>query len=139
MLAIGALGVSAAAAQACEKTWVGGSGHNGNWGTEADWSPSGVPGSGQSVCITAAGTYTVAASTGSSSVHPKTRTVAIAGAGVSLTAGATRTITLTLNATGQALLKKYGKLTVRVTLSTAGKTLQTLTVRVIEPRRAKRK
>jgi hypothetical protein len=81
----------------------------------------------------------VAASTGSSSVHPKTRTVAIAGAGVSLTAGATRTITLTLNATGQALLKKYGKLTVRVTLSTAGKTLQTLTVRVIEPRKAKRK
>jgi hypothetical protein len=81
----------------------------------------------------------IAASAGSSSAHAKTRTVAIAGAGVSLAAGATRTVTLTLNATGQALLKKHGKLTVLVSLSSAGKTLQTLTVRVVEPRKAKRK
>jgi hypothetical protein len=56
VLAFGLLAATAAAAQACEKTWVGGSG---GWGEEGAWSPSGVPDNQQSVCITAPGTYTV--------------------------------------------------------------------------------
>ena len=44
------------AAAACQKTWAGGSG---NWHDAANWIPSGVPGGGDDVCITADGTYTV--------------------------------------------------------------------------------
>jgi hypothetical protein len=56
VLAVGVLGLFAAAAQACEANWKGGSG---NWGTASAWSPEEVPNSGKSVCITAAGNYTV--------------------------------------------------------------------------------
>jgi hypothetical protein len=59
LLAVGLLGVSAAAAQACDANWKGGSG---SWGTASAWSPEAVPTGGQSVCITAAGTYTVTVS-----------------------------------------------------------------------------
>jgi hypothetical protein len=60
VLAVALLAVSAAAAQACEVNWKGGSG---NWGTASAWSPEAVPTSGQTACITAAGTYTVTVST----------------------------------------------------------------------------
>jgi hypothetical protein len=48
--------VGGARGASCTKTWNGGSGA---WETPSDWTPSGVPGSGDSVCITASGTYTV--------------------------------------------------------------------------------
>jgi hypothetical protein len=50
-----------ASAQACTKTWVGGSG---GWGEENHWSPKGVPGSSDAVCITAPATVTVPANGG---------------------------------------------------------------------------
>jgi hypothetical protein len=57
LLTLGCLVASAASAQAaCTKTWVGG---GGKWGEENSWSPKGVPGASDEVCITEAGTYTV--------------------------------------------------------------------------------
>jgi hypothetical protein len=40
----------------CTKTWNGGSG---SWETASDWTPTGVPGGGDDVCINATGTYAV--------------------------------------------------------------------------------
>lgn len=71
--------------------------------------------------------------------HAQTKHVVIATAGASLAAGATKTLTLTLNATGNALLKKYGKLTTTVTASSGGKTLQTSTVHVQKAVKPKKK
>ncbi len=42
---------------ACTHTWA--SAVNGNWDDATKWSPASVPGSTASVCITAAGSYTV--------------------------------------------------------------------------------
>jgi hypothetical protein len=69
----------------------------------------------------------------------KTKTLVIAGASATVPAGATKTLTLALNATGRALLARYGKLTVLVMIGSGGKTLQTLTVRVVEPPKPKKK
>lgn len=57
-LIVFAVVVSASAYGATNYSWVGGSG---NWGTAANWSPSGVPGSatGDTADISASGTYTV--------------------------------------------------------------------------------
>jgi hypothetical protein len=71
--------------------------------------------------------------------HTQTKQVVIATAVASLAAGATKTLTLTLNATGNALLKKYGKLTTIVTASSGGKTLQTSTVHVQKAVKPKKK
>jgi hypothetical protein len=71
--------------------------------------------------------------------HTQTKHVVIATANASLPAGATKTLTLTLNATGNALLKKYGKLTTTVTASSGGKTLQTSTVHVQKAAKPKKK
>lgn len=68
---------------------------------------------------------------------PKTKTVTIAVASATIAAGATRTITLRLNATGRALLARYGKLSVLVTVRSGGKTLR-LIVRVVEAPKAKK-
>jgi hypothetical protein len=61
-----ALAICASAAQAasCTDTWYGpgggpGSGQTGDWGTATNWSSDVVPGTGDNVCITAPGTYTV--------------------------------------------------------------------------------
>lgn len=70
---------------------------------------------------------------------PKTKTVVIAGGSASLAAGATETLTLKLNATGRALLARYGKLNVLVTISAGGKTIEKLAVRVLEPPKPKKK
>jgi hypothetical protein len=43
-------------AVSCDKTWNGGSG---DWSVDGNWTPFGVPSSMDTVCITAAGTYTV--------------------------------------------------------------------------------
>jgi hypothetical protein len=61
-------------------------------------------------------------------VHMKT--VVVGRATVSLAAGATKTITVTLNGKGKALLAKYGKLKMVVTVSANGKKLKTATVTV---------
>ncbi|MGD0455174.1 MAG: hypothetical protein ABSB69_16425 [Solirubrobacteraceae bacterium] len=81
----------------------------------------------------------ITAVTASKKKAAKTKTVVIAGGTATFAAGATKTLTLTLNATGRALLAKYGKLSVLVTISSAGKTLETLTVRVVKPAKPKKK
>lgn len=69
----------------------------------------------------------------------RTKTVVIASASSVLAAGTTRTLTLTLNASGRALLAKYGKLTAIVTISAGTKTVQKLTVHVLRPAKPKKK
>jgi len=62
LLTFGCLAASAASAQAaCTKTWKGG---NGNWGAASEWSPEGVPGSSDGVCITAPATVVIPANGG---------------------------------------------------------------------------
>jgi hypothetical protein len=69
----------------------------------------------------------------------KTRQVVIASGGASLAAGGSETLTLKLNGAGSALLAKYGKLTAIVTVSAAGKTLDTATVTVQKAKKPKQK
>ena len=59
-----------------------------------------------------------------------TKQVVVASGGATLSAGATQVLTLTLNATGRALLSKFRKLPTIVTVSSAGKTIDTTTVTV---------
>jgi hypothetical protein len=66
------------------------------------------------------------------------RVVTIAKASASLAAGASKTLTITLNATGKALLKKYGTLTTRVTVTSGGKTIRTQTIKLHEPKAKKK-
>jgi hypothetical protein len=48
------------AAANCDKTWAAGGGNgSGNWNVAGNWSPVGVPGGLDDVCITGDGTYTV--------------------------------------------------------------------------------
>jgi hypothetical protein len=60
LLTLATFATTAAAAQACAETWNNANG--GSWNTAADWTPNAVPSSGQAVCITLPGTYTVALS-----------------------------------------------------------------------------
>jgi hypothetical protein len=71
----------------------------------------------------------VAASASKASTHKLV--VTVARGAVSLQAGASKTLTVSLNATGKALLKKYRKLTMQVTVTSGGKviTTQTITLR----------
>jgi hypothetical protein len=71
--------------------------------------------------------------------HAKTKQVVVASATVAVAAGATKKVTLKLNATGNALLAKYGKLTTVVTASSGGKTLDKATVHVQKPAKKKKK
>ncbi len=57
ILALGALAVWVASAQACTDEWTNTSG--GSWGTASNWSKDAVPGNTDEVCVTVAGTYTV--------------------------------------------------------------------------------
>jgi len=70
---------------------------------------------------------------------PKTKTVVIATASASLAAGASETLTLKLNAAGRALLAHYGKLNALVTVSAGGKTIQKLTVHVLQAPKPKKR
>jgi hypothetical protein len=74
--------------------------------------------------------------------HATTKQVVVASGGATLPvpAGTTKVLTLTLNSTGQALLSKFGKLTMTVTVSSAGKTIDTttVTVRKTKPKKKKR-
>jgi hypothetical protein len=66
-----------------------------------------------------------------------TKTVVVGRATVSLAAGATKTITVTLNGKGNALLAKYGRLKMSVTVSANGKKLKTATVTVQKAKKKK--
>jgi len=68
-----------------------------------------------------------------------TKQVLVASAGVTLSAGTVKTLTLELNATGRALLSKFGKLPVAVTVISGGKTIDTVTVKVQKAAAPKRK
>src|SRR5580692_1259761 len=85
----------------CTKTWNGGSG---SWETASDWTPTGVPGSGDDVCINAVGTYTVTLSGNNS----------IAALDVGGGAGGTQTLLIqpnsSLNVGGDAQIESSGAL-----------------------------
>ena len=68
-----------------------------------------------------------------------TKQVVVASGSVTLPAGATQTLALKLNSTGQALLAKFGKLTAIVTVSSAGRTIDTTTVTVLKTKPKKKK
>jgi hypothetical protein len=70
---------------------------------------------------------------------PTTKQVVVASGGVTLSAGATQALTLTLDSTGRTLLSKFGKLTTIVTVSSAGKTIDTATVTVQKAAKPKKK
>ncbi|HEY3829234.1 MAG TPA: FG-GAP repeat protein [Solirubrobacteraceae bacterium] len=70
---------------------------------------------------------------------PTTKQVVVASGSVTLSAGASQALTLTLNSTGRALLSKFGKLTTIVTVSSAGKTIDTATVTVQKATKPKKK
>ena len=72
----------------------------------------------------------VAISASATAAHVKTKQVRVSTGGATLAAGSTETLTLKLNATGRALLKKFGKLEVAVTATSAGKTIGAGTVKV---------
>jgi hypothetical protein len=93
LLTLATFATTAAAAQACDETWTGVAG-DGSWNTAGNWSPAAVPISGQAVCITKAGTYTVTLPAGGTD---------FAGADIaSLTLGASSgTGTQTLDVVGQ--------------------------------------
>jgi hypothetical protein len=64
-----------------------------------------------------------------------TKQVVVASGGVTLSAGTKKTLTLKLNSTGRALLTKFGKLAVIVTVSSGSKiktTIKTVTVTVLK-------
>jgi hypothetical protein len=82
---------------------------------------------------------TAIAAGGKKKKAPVTKQVVVASGGVTLSAGATQALTLTLNSTGRALLSKFGKLTAVVTVSSAGKTIDTATVTVQKASKPKKK
>jgi hypothetical protein len=67
----------------------------------------------------------------------RTKVLTIVRGTVVLGAGQTRTLTLVLNATGRALLAKYGRLAARVRLSVAGRTVSTQIAHVSKPKKKK--
>jgi len=68
-----------------------------------------------------------------------TKQVLVASGGATLSAGVKRTLTLELNPAGRALLSRFGKLTVRVTVSSGAKTIDTSTVKVQKATKPKKK
>jgi hypothetical protein len=72
-------------------------------------------------------------------VRTTTKTVVVASGGVTLAAATKKTLTLTINSTGRALLSKFGKLKAIVTISSAGKTVKTVTVTVLKAEKPKKK
>ena len=68
-----------------------------------------------------------------------TKQVLVASAGATLAAGTVKTLKLELNAAGRALLSKFGKLTVAVTVVSGGKTIHTGTVKVQKAAAPKKK
>lgn len=69
----------------------------------------------------------------------RTRQVLIASADVSLAAGTTKMLTVALNATGRALLDRYGKLTTKVTIDSGASPLESTILTLQRPKQPKRK
>ncbi len=59
-----------------------------------------------------------------------TKHVVIAAGSATIAAGSSRTLTLSLSSAGRALLKRFGKLTASVSVTSSGKTIDTVTVHV---------
>jgi hypothetical protein len=68
-----------------------------------------------------------------------TKHVVVATSGASVAAGATKKVTIKLNATGLGLLRKFGKLKAIVTVSSGGKTIDTVTVTVQKAAKPKKR
>jgi len=68
-----------------------------------------------------------------------TKVVTIASASGSVGDGKSKAVTLRLNKAGEALLKRFKKLKVSVTVTAGGKTVKTETVTVTEPKSKKKK
>jgi hypothetical protein len=85
------------------------------------------------------GKITAVSSRKKKKARSQTRQVTIAAAGATLAAGTTKMLTLKLNASGRALLAKFGKLTAVVSVTSAGKVIGTATVTVKKPAKAKKK
>ncbi len=85
------------------------------------------------------GKITAVSSRKKKKARSQTKRVAIAAGSATLAAGTTKTLALTLNASGRALLAKFGKLTAVVSVTSAGKVLGTATVTLKKPAKAKKK
>jgi uncharacterized protein YjdB len=68
---------------ACNVHWA--TGTNGSWFDGSKWSPAGVPGSSSSVCIDAAGTYTVTLDPPIDSIPAPVLAISVGGAGATPT------------------------------------------------------
>lgn len=69
----------------------------------------------------------------------KAKRITIATASATLRTGSTKTLTVALNATGRALLARFGQLRTAVTVSAGGRTLKSATVTVTKARRARKR
>ncbi len=69
----------------------------------------------------------------------KKKQVVIASGSAALAAGTSKTLELALNGTGNGLLKKFGKLTAIVTVSSGGQTISTATVHLQKAPKGKKK
>ena len=82
-------------------------------------------------CPAGSGACASASLVGTAKVPPTNQVVVASGA-VTLSAATKKTLTLNLNSTGRALLSKFGRLVVMVTISSGGKTIKTVTVTVLK-------
>jgi hypothetical protein len=109
VLALAGFAMASAGAQACTKTW---NSTDGSWASSASWTPTGMPGPDDDVCITGAGTYTV--------------TVPVLNGGAqirSLTVGGTAGGTQTLAIVGQSAPVGGATLSGSTVNATAGGTI----------------
>jgi hypothetical protein len=72
-------------------------------------------------------------------VRTTTKQVVIASGGVTLSAGTKKTLTLRLDSTGRALLSKFGKLKTIVTVTSGGRAVKTVSVKVLRPAKKTKK
>jgi hypothetical protein len=100
----------------------------------------------QAASITAAvtehlkgGKITAVSSRKKKKARSQTKPVTIAASGATLAAGETKTFTLALDASGRALLARFGKLTAVVSVTSAGKVVSTATITVKKSAKAKKK
>ena len=120
VLALAGFAAASASAQACTRTW---NSSDGSWASSASWSPAGMPGPDDDVCITGAGTYTVTVPVldGGAQIRSLTvggtaggtQTLAIVGQSTSL-AGATLSGS-TVNATAGGTIAATGRIVLDAT------------------------
>ncbi len=71
--------------------------------------------------------------------RPKTKTIVIGGGKITLAAGAHRTLSFSINASGRALLARFGKLSAVATVSSGGTVIRRTTIHLLKPTPAKQK